>query len=74
MLALAGLRIGRALGLRRRYLHLMENSRAVGCSVAGPHLHVVRREDNENLALSKRRRAPRETLGLQPPAHTVIDS
>jgi site-specific recombinase XerD len=34
----------------------MENSRAVGCSVQGPHLHVVRREDNENLALSKRRR------------------
>lgn len=56
LLALAGLRIGQALGLRRSDLHLMENSRAVGCSVQGPHLHVVRREDNENLALSKRRR------------------
>ncbi|MGH3609931.1 MAG: tyrosine-type recombinase/integrase, partial [Pseudonocardiaceae bacterium] len=56
LLALTGLRIGQALGLRRSDLHLMENSRAVGCSVQGPHLHVVRREDNENLALSKRRR------------------
>jgi len=56
LLALAGLRIGQALGLRRSDLHLMENSRAVGCAVAGPHLHVVRREENENLALSKRRR------------------
>ena len=55
LLALTGLRIGQALGLRRSDLHLMENSRAVGCSVQGPHLHVVRREDNENLAVSKRR-------------------
>jgi integrase/recombinase XerD len=56
VLALSGLRIGQALGLRRTDVHLMENSRAVGCSVQGPHLHVVRREDNENLALSERRR------------------
>ena len=56
MLALSGLRIGQALGLRRSDMHLMENSRAVRCSVQGRHLHVVRREDNENLALSKRRR------------------
>jgi integrase len=56
LLALTGLRIGQALGLRRGDLHLMENSRAVGCGVQGPHVHVVRREDNENLAVSKRRR------------------
>jgi integrase/recombinase XerD len=56
LLALTGLRIGQALGLRRSDLHLMENSRAVGCAIPGPHLHVVRREDNENLAISKRRR------------------
>jgi integrase/recombinase XerD len=56
LLALAGLRIGQALGLRRSDLHLMENSRVIGCAVVGPHLHVVRREENENLALSKRRR------------------
>ena len=44
----------------------MENSRAVGCAVPGPHLHVLRREDNENLALSKRRR---ELVG---PAHPIV--
>ena len=56
VLALTGVRIGQALGLRRSDMHLMANSRAVGCSYPGPHVHVVRREDNENLALSKRRR------------------
>lgn len=66
VLALAGLRIGQALGLRRGDLHLMENSRAVGCSCPGPHLHVVRREDNQNLALSKRRRE------LVVPAHPMV--
>jgi integrase/recombinase XerD len=66
VLALAGLRIGQALGLRRSDMHLMENSRAVGCAVPGPHLHVLRREDNENLALSKRRRE------LVVPAHPVV--
>ena len=66
LLALAGLRVGQALGLRRSDLHLMENSRAVGCSVHGPHLHVVRREDNENLAVSKRRRE------LAVPIHSAI--
>ncbi len=35
LLALTGLRIGQALGLRRSDLHLMENSRAVGCAVLG---------------------------------------
>jgi integrase len=66
LLALTGVRIGQALGLRRSDLHLMENSRAVGCSVQGPHLHVLRREDNENLALSKRRRE------LVVPVHPVV--
>ena len=44
----------------------MANSRAVGCSCPGPHVHVVRREDNENLALSKRRRE------LVVPAHPWV--
>jgi integrase/recombinase XerD len=66
MLALTGMRIGEALGLRRSDMHLMANSRAVGCSYTGPHVHVVRREDNENLALSKRRRE------LVVPAHPWI--
>ena len=66
VLALAGLRIGQALGLRRSDMHLMENSRAVGCALGGPHLHVVRREDNENRALSKRVRE------LVVPAHPIV--
>ncbi len=66
MLALTGVRIGQALGLRRSDLHLMENSRPVGCSVGGPHLHVVRREDNENSALSKRRQE------LVVPVHATV--
>jgi integrase/recombinase XerD len=56
ILALTGMRIGQALGLHRSDMHLMANSRVVGCSYPGPHVHVVRREGNENLALSKRRR------------------
>jgi integrase/recombinase XerD len=68
LLALTGLRIGQALGLRRGDLHLMESSRAIGCAVQGPHLHVIRREDNENLALSKRRRE------LVVPVHPAVIS
>ena len=66
VLALSGLRIGQVLGLHRSDMHLMANSRAVGCSCPGPHLHVVRREGNENLALSKRRRE------LVVPAHPWV--
>lgn len=66
VLALSGLRIGQVLGLRRSDMHLMANSRAVGCSCPGPHIHVVRREENENFALSKRRRE------LVVPAHPWV--
>lgn len=68
VLALTGLRIGQALGLHRSDMHLMGNSRAVGSSWDGPHVHVLRREDNENLAVSKRRRA------LVVPAHPWLVS
>ena len=68
VLALTGLRIGQALRLHRSDMHLMANSRAVGCSWEGPHVHVVRREDNENIALSKRRRT------LVVPAHPWLVS
>lgn len=68
VLALTGLRIGQALGLHRSDMHLMGNSRAVGCSWDGPHVHVIRREDNENLAVSKRRRT------LVVPAHPWLVS
>jgi site-specific recombinase XerD len=54
LLWFGGLRIGEALGLRRCDLHFTASSSGVGCGVAGPHLHVVRR-DNLNRAWAKSR-------------------
>lgn len=55
LLWFGGLRIGEALGLRRADLHFVDSSTAMGCSVPGPHLHVVRREGNPNGASAKSR-------------------
>ncbi|MEV0193163.1 tyrosine-type recombinase/integrase [Kitasatospora purpeofusca] len=55
LLACTGLRIGEALGLRRGDMHLLASSRALGCHIEGPHLHVHRRTDNPNRALAKSR-------------------
>lgn len=66
VLGLVGLRVNQALGLHRSDMHLMANSRAVGCPIEGPHVHVKRREDNANGALSKRRRE------LKVPAHPWV--
>lgn len=49
-----GLRVGEALGLRREDMHLLPDSRALGCDVAGPHVHV-RHRANPNGALAKSR-------------------
>jgi len=49
-----GLRIGEALGLRREDMHLLPNSRSLGCAVVGPHVHV-RHRANPNGALAKSR-------------------
>lgn len=49
-----GLRIGEALGLRREDMHLLPDSRIVGCAVVGPHVHV-RHRANPNGALAKSR-------------------
>jgi len=57
LLAVTGIRIGEALGLRREDLHLLASSSGLGCSVAGPHVHV-RRRINDNGAIAKAR-APR---------------
>jgi integrase/recombinase XerD len=54
LLACTGMRIGEALGLHREDLHLLSNSASLGCAVAGPHVHVRRRE-NPNGALAKSR-------------------
>lgn len=56
LMARAGLRRGEVLGLRRADVHLLADSRALGCEVFRPHLHVVRRPDNPNGAVAKSRR------------------
>src|SRR6266702_4140087 len=55
LMARAGLRRGEMCGLRRCDVHLMPDSRGLGCEVSGPHLHVVRRA-NPNRAWAKSRR------------------
>jgi integrase/recombinase XerD len=52
LLWFCGLRVGEALGLRRSDLHLASSSAALGCTMRGPHLHVVGR-DNANGARAK---------------------
>jgi len=52
LLWFCGLRVGEALGLRRSDLHFASSAAALGCTMPGPHLHVVSR-DNENGARAK---------------------
>src|SRR6266568_3887193 len=59
LMARAGLRRGEVCGLRRSDVHLLVDSRRLGCEVARAHLHVVRREDNPNGAWAKSPRARR---------------
>ena len=56
LMARAGLRRGEVCGLRRSDVHLLVDSRRLGCEVARAHLHVVRRDDNPNGAWAKSRR------------------
>src|ERR1022692_1154241 len=56
LMARAGLRRGEVLGLRRSDVHLLLDSRVLGCEITRAHLHVVRREDNPNGAWAKSRR------------------
>lgn len=55
LIGVTGMRIGEALGVRREDMHFLADSRTLGCGVAGPHVHVRRREDNPNQALAKSR-------------------
>ncbi|WP_219416949.1 tyrosine-type recombinase/integrase [Pseudonocardia nigra] len=69
LIAMTGIRIGEALGLHRQDMHLLANSRSLGCPIAGPHLHVRRRPGNDNGALAKSRfprtiPVPAEAIGL----------
>jgi integrase len=56
LMARAGLRRGELCGLRRSDVHLVADSRPLGCEVARAHLHVIRREGNPNGAWAKSRR------------------
>jgi len=53
LLSGTGMRAGEACGLHRQDMHFLPDSTALDCPVTGPHLHVVRREDNRNGALAK---------------------
>jgi integrase/recombinase XerD len=55
LLAVTGMGIGEALGLRREDMHLLASSKVLGCPVTGPHVHVRRRQ-NANGALAKTRK------------------
>jgi site-specific recombinase XerC len=55
LLWFCGLRIGEVLGLRRADMHFADSSSSLGCSLAGPHLHVIRRDNNPNGASAKSR-------------------
>jgi integrase/recombinase XerD len=56
LMARAGLRRGEVLGLRRGDVHLLADSRGLGCPIPRAHVHVVRREENPNGAVAKSRR------------------
>jgi integrase len=62
LMARAGLRCGELCGPRRSGVHLLADSRPLGCEVARAHLHVVRREANPNGARFKSRRQRTEPL------------
>jgi integrase len=67
LMARAGLRRGELCGLRRSDVHLLADSRVLGCEVARAHLHVLRR-DNPNGAWAKSRRqrvVPLDFLAVQ---------
>ncbi|MGH3605648.1 MAG: tyrosine-type recombinase/integrase, partial [Pseudonocardiaceae bacterium] len=63
-MARAGLRRGELCGLRRCDVHLLVDSRRLGCEVARAHLHVVRRDNNPNGAWAKSRRQRTVPLDL----------
>ncbi|MFI9077591.1 tyrosine-type recombinase/integrase [Streptomyces sioyaensis] len=48
LVAVTGMRIGEALGLRREDMHFLPDSRLLGCQVKGPHVHVRRRVNSNN--------------------------
>jgi integrase/recombinase XerD len=55
LLVTTGMRVGELLTLRREDLHLFVNSATFGCRIAGPHVHINDRRDNDNGASTKTR-------------------
>ena len=55
LMARAGLRRGEVAGLRRSDVHLLADSRQLGCGTPRAHVHVVRRDGNPNGAWAKSR-------------------
>jgi site-specific recombinase XerD len=75
LLGRVGLRRSEAAGLRREDVHFSRDSTALGCRFAGPHLHVVRR-DNVNGAWAKsrtERKVPVDFLVVQAHDQYVIE-
>jgi putative transposase len=58
LMARAGLRRGELCGLRRSDVHLLADSRVLGCEMPRAHLHVVRRENPMQHALAGSRPTP----------------
>ncbi|MEV6048346.1 site-specific integrase [Streptomyces xanthochromogenes] len=56
LLSRVGLRPGQVAGLHRSDLHLVIDSRSLGCAIEGAHVHVTRRQ-NENGAWSKSKKS-----------------
>lgn len=48
-----GMRVSELCGLHLCDMHLLPSAAHLGCAVTGAHIHVIRREDNENGALAK---------------------
>jgi integrase len=68
LMARAGLRRGEVAGLRRSDVHLLGDSKPLGCDTPRAHVHVVRRGDNPNGAWAKSRRqrvAPLDFMTVQ---------
>jgi len=70
LMSRVGLRRGELCGLRRSDVHLLLDSRVLGCQVDRAHVHVMRR-DNPNGAWAKSRR--QRAVPVDHPMRQAID-
>jgi integrase/recombinase XerD len=71
LMARAGLRRSEVCGLRRSDVHVLADSKKLGCAIIGSHLHVERR-DNANGAWAKSRR--QRVVPLDPLVVRALDT